>query len=732
MMRPEDEPLVSPVPFGGVRPPSPQVNPDPRMRGQVSRDPRGWRTTLPDISLGGATTPQPTPQAPEQPALPGSLDEFVPQTLPSPSVLPKYQGFTEEELALWEPLWMLSRGYTLPDDEFSKQLALMGYREQFRKEADLIAFDTYRKNLELRAQHDQRIRQLFAPLGQDFNTVFSSEAIQYALREVVAAYKASNPKISWNKLSVDAKRREILRMMQQGKLPTVKRFAEQWGRLKQNFELYKTLLDPADQMVVSELDGILGGRFEDFILKYLTLNDPEEEEQERQIQALRQQHLLYRQLREEFPDLYQNPQIGGGTMGGGGNPSAPSTSYGGGEQRGRGSGSGQGTRGSGVPDIEPYKQYLGRFLNDIKINQYGQLSIPFLSPNIALKPLTTAFTGEEFASLEETLKGITTTINLNRPLLRKVLEENQTLAQLRSSFESAANNLRTHYHPSDPKSAEAMDNFYAHGFLLLVAAVLLEAQAKGRSLSDLRESGEWSEIVNAITGTLVQAAQKITGQTHNREFVGTHGRRASEIGGAGGREPAAEYQIFERTGQRTSLRREVIKKAVVEALGTNYNDLTVREHGGALVGAAMTGNQQLMNQIERTQRMTDAKLEELRKRSEQMISSGQALHFEVGVFTDKYDAVKYLKNLANNENNVADRLSDQLVQSLSTKINFNVNDGFKLQFGFIEREERGRKVYKVLVFIRRVRPQQQNPQRQNPQQRTQNNRRGNRRGGTGR
>lgn len=432
MMRPEDEPLVSPVPFGGVRPPSPQVNPDPRMRGQVSRDPRGWRTTLPDISLGGATTPQPTPQT-QQPALPGSLDEFVPQTLPTPSVLPKYQGFSEEELALWEPLWMLSRGYTLPDDEFSRELALMGYREQFKKEADLIAFDTYRKNLELRAQHDQRVRQLFAPVAQDFNTVFSSEAIQQALREVIAAYKSTNPKISWNKLSPDAKRREILRFMQQGRLPTLKRFAEQWKRLKDNFFLYRQMLDPADQMVVSELDGVLGGSFEDFILKYLTLNDPEEEEQERQLRELRRQHELMLQMQREYPDLYRPPVAGGG----GGAPGGGLNLGGGGLPRfgGGGSPSFSGGRQGGVPEANiDFDSYFNAYLSS-----YDRKTKRFAQPNPVLSAydLSTLFTGSSSTPPAEVAKAIRNYVPIRLPNLVEIVSKYPSVVAVYSQRDRA-------------------------------------------------------------------------------------------------------------------------------------------------------------------------------------------------------------------------------------------------------------------------------------------------------
>lgn len=351
--------------------------------------------------------------------MPNSLDDFVPQTLPTPSVLPKYQGFSEEELALWEPLWMLSRGYTLPDDEFSKQFALMGYREQFRKEADLIAFDTYRKNLELRAQHDQRVRQLFAPVAQDFNTVFSSEAIQQALREAIAAYKSTNPKISWNKLSPDAKRREILRFMQQGRLPTLKRFAEQWKRLKDNFFLYRQMLDPADQMVVGELDGVLGGSFEDFILKYLTLNDPEEEEQERQLRELRRQHELMLQMQREYPDLYRSPSLGGAN-----NPPLGGMNFGGsGLPRFGGGGFPQQSAGGmgGSPEANiDFDSYFNTYLSsyDKKTKRFAQPN-----PTLSAYDLSTLFTGSSSTPPEEVAKAIRNYVPIRLPNLVEIVSK---------------------------------------------------------------------------------------------------------------------------------------------------------------------------------------------------------------------------------------------------------------------------------------------------------------------
>ncbi|MEM2049544.1 MAG: hypothetical protein QXZ11_00290 [Thermoproteota archaeon] len=431
-------------------------------------------------AAGGAASAQPPVQQPptqqppaQQPPLPNSLDEFVPQTLPTPSVLPKYHGFSEEELALWEPLWLLSRGYTLPDDDFSRQLALMGYREQFRKEADLIAFDAYRKNLEIRAQHDQRVRQLFAPIAQDFNTVFSSEAIQQALREVIAAYKSTNPKISWNKLSPDAKRREILRFMQQGRLPTLKRFAEQWGRLKNSFQAYKTLLQPADQMVVAELDGILGGSFEDFILKYLTLNDPEEEEQQRQLQALRQQHLLYRQLMKEFPDIYQRPQLGGGTIGGA-SGLTPNFSLGGGSPQIGGG------RGSGQPQSSPqgasidFRKYGIDYVRAFKDPRTVDI---FPDPTISGMYINTLFTGSQMSSPAETAEVIRryTTVPLNR--LTTILSKHQTVSSLMSGtkhlFSEVLRGLRRDVNSGTitPNTMELIRQYAAHTALSILIDV---------------------------------------------------------------------------------------------------------------------------------------------------------------------------------------------------------------------------------------------------------------------
>lgn len=353
-------------------------------------------------------------------SLPSSLDEFVPETLPTPSLLPKFQSFTEEELLLYQPLWMLSKGYTLPEDDFSRQLAEMAYQEQFRKEMELISFDAYRKNLEIRAEHDQRVRQLFAPIGHDFNTVFSSEAIQQALKEVIDAYKATNPRISWNRLSPDAKRREILRFMQQGRLPTLKRFAEQWGRLKANFQSYKMLLHPNDQMVVSELEGILGGSFEDFILKYLTLNDPEEEAQQRQLIELRRQHELMRRLMKEYPDLYPKPQINVPPTGGLGLGSLA----GGGGTKFSGGGGGQPSSNQQGAVID-FRKYATQFVQSFSNPKGVDL---FADPSIAGLHLSTLFTGRQGATANELVSTIRKYTLLPENRIASIVSKHRTVS----------------------------------------------------------------------------------------------------------------------------------------------------------------------------------------------------------------------------------------------------------------------------------------------------------------
>lgn len=253
------------------------------------------------LTASGQVLPPSTPPPPQ-------LGEEVEQTpmQPEPLNLPPFAPMSEVERDLYLPLFALSKGIRLPeDDDFMANLYRSYIADEFERETRLQAFDAYRRTLEMRAEHDQRIRQLFAPIASDFNAVFSSEALNTALLEVIAAYKATNPKISWNRLSPQSRMMFIRDLKRQGKLPpTLQNLLQHWERLRTAFFNYRRLLHPQDAQVVAELERILGNSPDEFLMPFLTRNDPQEEAEEQ----LKKQLQLYEQLQQRYAFV---PQTGG-------------------------------------------------------------------------------------------------------------------------------------------------------------------------------------------------------------------------------------------------------------------------------------------------------------------------------------------------------------------------------------------------------------------------------------
>lgn len=241
----------------------------------------------------GGQTPQQPPAQPTTQNSQTTLDELLAGAAADgtlsineafvPPLLPEYIKLSDEELAALVPLSMFSQGFD-PSVLGTAEGAIIQERimRNLRIQSNLTALDTYGKLLDTRRALDERTNALFADVAEDLRTVLSSQNLQFVVSEIIKNWKTRNPNRSWNKLAVNVRMNEIRSLMRNPQaFPALTHLYQRWQNLKTRLEQRKAMLPPQDRDRVSHLETELGNSFEDFIMRYLIVDDPEEAEMER-------------------------------------------------------------------------------------------------------------------------------------------------------------------------------------------------------------------------------------------------------------------------------------------------------------------------------------------------------------------------------------------------------------------------------------------------------------------
>jgi len=302
----------------------------------------GLINTRPDLLQQGVQTSAPqTPQTTTTPTVDellaqGSADPsglMIPMEDMVPPMLPPYSQLTDEELTALVPLAMFSQGYD-PSVLNTPEGALLQERflRNLRLQSNLSALDAYGRLLETQKALDDRVNAFFGDIAEDMSVAFSQQNLQMVVGEIIKNWKTRNPNRSWNRLAPNVRMNEIRTLLRTPEaFPSLSHLYQRWRNIKTRLEQRKAMLPIQDRERVSYLERELGNTFEDFIMKYLILDDPEEAELERYNRLMSYMAAQQGALGlEGLPSVgglpsvsapsFGLPSLGGGSYGSGGAP----------------------------------------------------------------------------------------------------------------------------------------------------------------------------------------------------------------------------------------------------------------------------------------------------------------------------------------------------------------------------------------------------------------------------